>query len=136
MLSIPPICLTDGNRVKHIRFAKHWRFGMDDEKDEDKQRAGQIGGAKRAEILPPERRAEIAQRAAEARWGKLSKATHKGNFEKEFGIDVECYVLDDANKTAVISQTGMAKALGLPSRASAFSKFLSTRAMADTVDTE
>lgn len=32
---------------------------------------------------------------------------------KEFGIDVECYVLDDAQKTAMISQSGMARAIGL-----------------------
>lgn len=110
---------------------------MDDEKDEDKQRAGQIGGAKRAEILPPKRRVEIAQKAAVARWGaKLSHATHKGNFKEDFGIDVECYVLDDAGKTAVISQTGMARALGLRSSGSAFPKFIANKAMSDTVGSE
>jgi hypothetical protein len=38
-------------------------------------------------------------------------ATHKGNFKKDFGFDVDCYVLKDS--TAVISQTGIADALGL-----------------------
>jgi hypothetical protein len=110
---------------------------MEDEKNEDKQRAGQIGGAKRAEKLPPARRAEIAQKAAVARWSaKLSSATHKGSFEKEFGIDVECYVLDDAGKTAVISQTGMARALGLRARGSAFPAFLSNKAMSNAVGRE
>jgi len=110
---------------------------MEDDKDGDKQRAGQIGGARRAEILPPDRRAEIARKAATARWGgKPIKATHKGSFEKEFGIDVECYVLDDVQKTAVISQRGMGEALGLSSRGNAFPRFLSSRAMSDVVGAE
>lgn len=70
-----------------------------------------IGGHARAEILSPEERRAIAKKAATTRWGL--KATHKGNFKDEFGIDVECYVLDDEQKTAVISQRGMAPALGL-----------------------
>jgi hypothetical protein len=105
--------------------------------DKIKRKAGQIGGARRAEILAPERRAEIAREAAAARWGaRLPKATHKGTFVKEFGIDVECYVLDDATKTAVISQTGMARALGLRSSGSAFPTFLSNKAMSETVGRE
>ena len=58
--------------------------------DKDKQKAGMIGGAKRAEILPAPRRAEIARLAAEARWGgRPARATHKGSFKEEFGIDVD-----------------------------------------------
>jgi hypothetical protein len=88
------------------------------------------GGKKRAELLSPEERKEIAVKAAEARWGeKALKALHKGSFEKEFGIDVDCYVLDDPTKTAVISQTGMGKALGLSSRGNAFPRFLASKAM-------
>ncbi|MGJ5000528.1 P63C domain-containing protein [Bradyrhizobium sp. HKCCYLRH2060] len=101
-----------------------------------KREAGKVGGAKRAEVLSPERRTEIAQKAALTRWGKLPQATHKGSFKEEFGIDVECYVLDDANKTAVISQTGMARALGLPSRGGAFPRFLGNKAMSETLGTE
>jgi P63C domain. len=41
------------------------------------------------------------------------QATHKGNFKKDFDIDVDCYVLNDKDKTAVISQRGMQAALGL-----------------------
>jgi hypothetical protein len=70
-----------------------------------------IGGHARAEILSPEERRAIAKKAAMARWG--IKATHKGNFKQEIGIDVDCYVLDDEQKTAVISQRGMGAALGL-----------------------
>ncbi|MHC5150403.1 P63C domain-containing protein [Stenotrophomonas rhizophila] len=72
------------------------------------------GGRARAQALSPERKKEIAAKGAAARWGgKPLQATHKGNFNEEFGIDVECYVLDDKLKTAVITQRGMAPALGL-----------------------
>jgi hypothetical protein len=61
----------------------------------------------------PEVRRDIAKNAAIARWGvKPPQATHKGNFKEDFGIDVECYVLNDEQKTAVISQRGMGAALG------------------------
>jgi hypothetical protein len=102
--------------------------------EKDKQKAGKIGGARRAEILPPERRSEIARQAAANRW--LPRATHKGNFRNEFGFDVECYVLDDPNKTAVVSQTGMARALGLPSAGGAFPRFFNGKAVARAIGIE
>lgn len=76
------------------------------------------GGDARASKLTPERRREIARTAIQARWEKAGKvplpmATHKGSFKEDFGIDVECYVLNDNQKTAVISQRGMGEALGL-----------------------
>jgi hypothetical protein len=76
------------------------------------------GGAARASKLSPERRSEIARTAIQARWEKagkvpLPRATHKGTFKEDFGIDVDCYVLNDDAKTAVISQRGMGEALGL-----------------------
>lgn len=73
------------------------------------------GGVARAEALSPEVRRAIARKAAKARWAasKPMRATHKGSFSHEFGIDVDCFVLDDEQKTAVISQRGMAAALGL-----------------------
>jgi hypothetical protein len=82
----------------------------------DKVKAARI----RAENLPAERRAEIARKAATARWGgeKTLKATHKGSFKEDFGIDVECYVLSDPQKTAVVSQRGMGEALGFPKEGS------------------
>jgi hypothetical protein len=98
---------------------------------------GQAGGKARAEILPPEKRSEIAQKAALARWGaKTPQATHRGNFKEEFGVDVECYVLDDPGKTAVLSQTGMAQALGLGSGGRAFPRFLTSNAMRESVGAE
>jgi len=98
--------------------------------DKIKRRAGQIGGAKRAEILPPERRVEIAQKAAIARWGnKTVRASHKGSFLVEFGVDVDCYVLDDATKTAVISQRGMGQAIGFSRRGSRLTVFVNSQTM-------
>jgi hypothetical protein len=102
---------------------------MDDDKNEDKQRAGQIGGAKRAKALAPERRAEIASKAAKARWGKVANASHKGNFLADFGVDVDCYVLDDATKTAVISQRGMGPAIGFSRRGSRLIVFVNSKQM-------
>jgi hypothetical protein len=90
------------------------------------------GGKARAEILSPKERQEIAMKAAAARWGeKPLVATHKGSFKEEFGTDVECYVLNDPQRTAVISQTGMARALGMSPRGSSLPDFLATKTMED-----
>ncbi|MGA3334967.1 MAG: P63C domain-containing protein [Terracidiphilus sp.] len=92
------------------------------------------GGKKRAEILSPEERKGIAVKAATARWGeKPIQAIRKGTFKEEFGVDVECYVLDDVNKTAVISQKGMGRAIGLSNRGNAFPRFLESKAMTGTI---
>lgn len=69
------------------------------------------GGAARAAALTSEERSRIAKKGALARYGL--KATHRGNFSNDFGIDVDCYVLNDELKTAVISQRGMGLAIGL-----------------------
>ena len=94
------------------------------------------GGVARAEKLSPAARSAIAKKAAATRWGKVPKAIHVGNFQEQFGIDVECYVLEDIEKTAVISQTGMARILGLSPRGSSFPSFINSRAMADFVGGE
>lgn len=94
-----------------------------------KRLTGKARGAfARAKALSPERRREIAQNAAVARWGLI--ATHKGNFMADFGIDVDCYVLNDEQKTAVISQRGMAAAIGLSERGSSFIRFTDSKLMA------
>jgi hypothetical protein len=92
------------------------------------------GGLARSAKLSDERKKEIAQAAALARWG--IQATHKGNFKEEFGVDVECYVLNDARHTAVISQTGMGAAIGLSARGNALPRFLSSQAMAASLSAE
>lgn len=91
--------------------------GVDEHEREDfgsSETTGKAKGAKKlAEIMTPEERSERGKKGAEARWGpRTPKATHKGNFQEDFGFDVECYVLDDENKTAVIHQRGMGEALG------------------------
>lgn len=79
--------------------------------DDAKKKAGREGGKARSVALSDERKRQIASAGALARWG--AKATHKGNFKDDFGFDAECYVLNDAKKTAVMSQRGIAAALGL-----------------------
>jgi hypothetical protein len=44
--------------------------GTDDGKDKAAQELGKKGGVARREKLSPERRAEIAKKAAAARWGR------------------------------------------------------------------
>lgn len=85
----------------------------------------------RSESLPATRRSEIAARAAAARWGKNTtyKAISSGNFLKDFGIDVECHVLDDPGKTAVISQRGMGQAIGFSKRGSRLMVFVNSKTM-------
>src|SRR5580658_2115379 len=96
-----------------------------------------MGGKARAAALSDEQRKEIAAKGAAARWGgRPIQATHKGSFEEEFGIDVECYVLNDAQKTAVISKRGMGRALGLSSGGSKFPRFLATNAISSLVGPE
>lgn len=94
-----------------------------------------VPGAKaRANALSPEQRSEIAAKAAIARWGeKPPVASHTGNFKAEFGVDVECYVLADKTKTTVISQTGLARILGLSPRGNSFPSFINSQTMADYV---
>jgi len=49
---------------------------IEDTRDDVKSAAaqlGSLGGKKRAETTPPDRRAEIAKKAAEARWAKIQK---------------------------------------------------------------
>jgi hypothetical protein len=92
------------------------------------------GGHARAMSLSQSNRMAIAKKAAMARWG--SKATHKGSFKEEFGIDVDCYVLDDPSKTAVISQRGMGTALGLGVSGSRLPMFVNSKRMAAHVGQE
>lgn len=105
----------------------------EDTKEPTGRRKGGLAVA--AAMTPAELKAR-GQRGAAARWGKPLIATHKGNFQKDFGADVECYVLDDATRTAVISQTGMGRALGLAPRGNALPRFLASNAMKDALGAE
>jgi hypothetical protein len=60
-----------GNAVKVMRIATGEEtegFPNDDGKDKAAQSLGQRGGKARAKALNPKRRAEIARKAAKARW--------------------------------------------------------------------
>lgn len=73
------------------------------------------GGKARAQALSPEKRSEIARKAAlaKAEIAKLPKATHGSSDHplKIGDIEIPCYVLDDG--TRVISQRGMVAGLGM-----------------------
>ena len=103
-------------------------------KDEPTGRAK--GAIALAEKMTQEERKQRAAKGAAARWKKVLAATHKGTFNDELGLDVDCYVLNDPGKTAVISQTGMARALGMSPRGSTFPSFVASRAMAEHVGVE
>jgi hypothetical protein len=62
-----------GNAVKVMRIAtgeEPESLGVDDGKNKAAQELGRKGGAARAKAMSPERRAEIAKKAAAKRWGK------------------------------------------------------------------
>lgn len=104
-----------------------------DTKDQSKV----VGGKARANALTPEQRREIAIKGAAARWGaKPIQASHKGNFKNDFGIDVECYVLNDEQKTAVISQRGMGVAIGLGEGGSRLPSFIKGKTISEYVGHE
>lgn len=56
-----------GNAVRVMRIATGEE--TDDVKDDAAKELGRKGGRKRAANLSPERRAEIARKAAQKRWG-------------------------------------------------------------------
>lgn len=108
---------------------------MDDEKKPLTGRAK--GGAVVAAKMTPEELKLRAQKGAIARWGpKPLRATHKGSFKEDFGLDVECFVLDDERKTAVISQRGMGEALNLGEGGSRLPRFISGKNMMKYVGAE
>jgi hypothetical protein len=75
-----------------------------------KSEAGHIGGLKRAESLPSERKAEIARMGAEARWTRnLPQAEYEGEFSVG-GMSFPCAVLP--NGTRIITQAALLRALG------------------------
>jgi hypothetical protein len=75
------------------------------------------GGQARATKLTRQRRAEIARKAAQARWDKLggkAVVAHYGAPERPLrigGIEIPCYVLSDG--TRVLAQRGLQSGIGL-----------------------
>jgi len=107
-----------------------------DAKDKAKKIAS-LGGKARDAALTAEQRSEIARRGGIAKsLAKLPKATHRGSFQGEFGMDVECYVLDDEQKTAVISKRGMGLTLGMGESGSVFPSFINGKRMIPYVGRE
>jgi hypothetical protein len=106
--------------------------------DKEKELTGRAkGGAVAAARMTPEEKADRARKGALARWGaKPLTATHKGNFNEEFGFDVECYVLSDEGKTAVISQRGMGTVLGFSEGGSRLPRFVQSERMAPFIGPE
>lgn len=92
------------------------------------------GGIAAASKMTEEQRKARALKGSAARWGL--KTTHTGNFQEAFGIDVDCYVLSDTGKTAVISQRGMAIALALGDGGSRLPRFVSGKAVSPFVGPE
>lgn len=70
------------------------------------------GGFARAEVLSPQKRSEIAKRAASARWGDKSpaKPTHSGDLTVG-SMKIPCFVLEDG--TRLITQRGMQTTIGM-----------------------
>ena len=77
------------------------------------------GGLARAEALTPEVRSEIAQKAADARWG-ITSATHEGPLQIG-GIQIPCAVLEDG--TRVLSRIGFIRAIGRKGKAKGGRKY-------------
>lgn len=76
----------------------------------DKHKAGKIGGARRAALLPPERKSEIARAGAVARWNKdLPQADYEGEFALG-DAQIACAVLP--NGTRIITQAAFLRVLG------------------------
>ena len=67
------------------------------------------GGLARAEKMPPEQRREIAQKAAETRWG-LPQAKYEGNLDIG-DMQFHCSVLSDG--TRIITQTDFMSGMGM-----------------------
>lgn len=105
--------------------------------DDNEPKGRAKGAIALAKSMTPEQLSERAKKGAAARWGaKPLKATHKGNFKQDFGLDVECFVLDDENKTAVISQRGMAEALNLGEGGSRLPRFIAGKNMSFYIGAE
>ena len=79
---------------------------------ENKDESKAIGGRARSEALTPEKRKEIAQKAAAARWSgdpPIPKATHEGELKIGDAV-IPCAVLDDGRR--LLTQSGFMIALG------------------------
>jgi hypothetical protein len=79
------------------------------------------GGKKRAEQLTPERRMEIARKAAATRWGNVREAISREGSLMIGGAELSCYVLDD--ETRVLSRASFVRAIGRTGKVKGGRKF-------------
>lgn len=90
--------------------------------DKDKQKAGMIGGARRAEILPASRRAEIARQAAERRWKEVKELKEAGTAHRVLesfrsvldlaGMQLPCAIVQGPDGIKrVLSENGITNAI-------------------------
>lgn len=89
---------------------------MTDEQEKDESKAA--GGHARAAALSAERKAEIAKKAAEARWGTGALKAEFGSPDRPLvlgGVEIQCYVLEDG--TRVLARAGVIKAIGRKGKA-------------------
>lgn len=89
------------------------------------------GGVARRDKLSPERRSEIARKAALARHAhsneqKFPNATHKGVL-KIGDLEIPCFVLEDGRR--VISGRGMTAAIGMKGRGQGIARISSLKAI-------
>ncbi|MCX5827967.1 MAG: P63C domain-containing protein [Deltaproteobacteria bacterium] len=97
---------------------------------EEEVKGRAIGGKARADKLTPERRKEIAQKAAKERWEhdreRLPKVTHRGIIKiTDLDMEIPCFVLDDGRR--VISGRGMTAAIGMKGRGQGIARIASHR---------
>jgi len=90
------------------------------------------GGKARAEKLTPEKRQDIARKAALERWNPekkvLPKAEYRG-FLEIADTKIPCFVLDDGRR--VISGRGMTTAIGMKGRGQGIDRIASHRMFED-----
>src|SRR5579872_2893782 len=73
------------------------------------------GGIARAESLPPEKRSEIARKAAESRWSNVPQALTETKILRIGDADIPCAVLEDGRR--VLTQEGVLHAIGRAKKA-------------------
>lgn len=88
---------------------------MADPKDDAKSQAGKKGGLARAEVLSPDQRREIAQKAAAARWGGEVVSALREAPLRLAGITLGCAVLEGEKR--VLTQETFLTALGRAGKA-------------------
>lgn len=98
------------------------------------------GGMARAASLTPEKRKEIAQKAAAARWspldeGGIPEALYEGILELPGGIIIECYVWKDKGRVRrAFHKRGLARSFGIKSTSgNAFMRTIASKGLGSAI---